>query len=336
MKLQKMTFKKLAFAISGLALASFANLSNAEVGGMELLERIGQYKGELHTFYAARPSAEQLAQRNKLADAMARVNGIEFLRDKPLQLTETRSALTSSKDPSASFEVDSLTGNFLFNGGMLKYRGDESTANLPQESDLPALADKALAELGLKVDPAQMTIAHIGGLNMSIADGSGKSEIFEKLKTVRLSRSLDGLPVLGDARIILQLGEEGSVAGMIYQWPEIGKSVRLSSESLQKPETIQDAARREIEAKSRKALKAELTTAELVVYDDGQGVMEPAYHFVVKRYFDDGELEPVMIPYDFYIPATTNPAAFFPDMEVAAKAPADGSNTLATRSTGNE
>lgn len=335
MKLHNLSLKNITLMLSTLALASTATFSHAAVEGLELLEKIGTEKMELKTYYATTPTATELGERNKLGSLMGRVNGVAFNQDKPLRLNETRTAFASDAEPSATFEVDSRTGNFLFNGGLLKYRKEISTPNLPQESDLPGIASKALAQFGLRVDPAQMEIAHIGGLNLAIADGSGKSEVFEKLKTIRLGRTLDGLRVEGDARIVMQLGEEGTLAGMVFQWPNIGKAVALGSEHLQKPDAIRESALREIKAMSRKALRAELTRADLVLYDDGQGVMEPAYHFVMERHFDDGELEPVMIPYDFYVPATVKPAAFYPHMEVAPTAPADGSDTRAIRSLSN-
>ena len=335
MKLHNITLKNIALAASVLVLGSTANISHADIKGLELLDRIGEQKVELRTYFAATPSAAELSARTRLGSLMGRSSGVAFQSDKPMRLDETRTALTSSEEPSATFEVDSRTGNFLFNGGLLKYRKDMSTPDLPQDIELPDLAFRSLEQYGLKIDPAETYIAHIGGLNMALADGSGKSEIFEKLKTVRLGRTLDGLKVEGDARIIVQLGERAELAAMVYQWPQLEKSQRLTSDMLQKPDAIRDSAKREIEAMAKKALHAELTRAELVLYDDGRGVMEPAYHFVLERHFDDGELEPVMIPYDFYVPATLKPVALFPHMEVAPKAPADGSDTRSIRGISN-
>ena len=337
MQSNNFAFKKIVLAVSGIALAGMMSVSHAAVEGLKLLDSIGTYKGELKTYYATKPTSAELTERNKLAVTLARASGISLQQDKPLRLNETRTAFNSAADPSASFEVDSVTGNFLFNGGLLKYRKEVSTPNLPQDIDSARLASELLRKYGLTVDATQMKIAHIGGLNMSIADGaSGKSEIFEKLKTVRFSRNIGGLPVEGDGRIVVHLGEAGALAGLVYQWPKLEKAVSLGSTALEKPATIRTRALREIEAKSGKALRAELTRADLVLYDDGKGVVEPAYHFVVKRYFDDGELEPVMIPYDFYVPATLKPQAFYPHMEVAAVAPKDGRAETTEPGTGNE
>lgn len=331
MKLHDIIMKKIALAASALVLGGITTFAHADIKGLELLDRIGREKVELKTYYAATPTATELSARTKIGSQMGRAAGVTFTLDKPLRLTEHRTALISDSEASATFEVDSRTGNFLFNGGLLKYRKDISTPNLPQDSDLPALASKTLERFNLKVDPAETFIAHIGGLNMAIADGSGKSEIFEKLKTIRLGRTLDGLKVEGDARIVVQLGEQAELASMVYQWPRLEKSVRLTNDMLQKPDVIRTSAKREIEAMAKKALSATLTRAELVLFDDGQGVVEPAYYFVLERQMDMGDVEPVMIPYDFYVPATLKPVALFPHMEVAPVKPADGRDTLAVR-----
>lgn len=332
-----LSLKKMALALSAVALTGVMSLAQAaSVEGLHLLDRIGEHKGELKTYFAARPTDAELSERSKLAFSLARVNGIAFQQDKPVRLGESRTALISSSDASASFEVDAVTGNFLFNGGMLKYRSDANTRDLPQESDAAALAHQLLGKYGLSVDDRQLKIAHIGGLNLAIADGSGKSEIFEKLKTVRFSRVLDGLAVEGDARIVMHLGESGALAGMVYQWPRLEKSMALSSAMLQKPDAVRSSALDEIKAMTAKSARAELTKASLVLYDDGRGVVEPAYHFEITRYFDDGNLEPVMIPYDFYVPAAIRPLAYYPHMEVAPRKPADGSDERPTDADRNQ
>jgi hypothetical protein len=320
------SFKKVVLAASGLVLLSALAARPAasqEVGGLELLERIGSHTGELRTHFAAVPTAAELDARAKLGALLARGSGIQF-EGKPLPLGETRTALTSPLDPSASFEVDRVTGNFLFNGGLLKYRKDESTPNLPQDAELAKLAIAQLRRHGLAIDPAQMKIAHVGGLNMAATDGGEKSQIFQKLKTVRFGRTLDGLPVEGDGRIVMHLGEAGAVAGLVFQWPRLEKALVLGDDMLQKPELLRMRALDEIKSMAAKSQRARLTRAELVLYDDGRGVLEPAYHFILERYMDQGERELVMIPYDFYLPATTKPLAFYPHMEVAPIAPVDG------------
>lgn len=331
MKQMNQTLKRTVIRVSGVLLAHAIMMVEVQaaptVTGLELLDGVGRYPANLKIYRAIKPSAADLAERLALGKNLGKAAGLDFDSATPLGLDKTRNALTSKIDPSASFEYDSGTGNFLFNAGMQSYRTDDSTKNLPQDSEVEALAGKWLNELGLRIDPRQLTLAHVGGLNMAAADGNGGSIIYEKLKTVRFSRVLDGLPVEGDGRLVVHLGESAALAGMVYQWPTVGKSSLLDRRQLQDPQTLRDSALKQIHSVTGKAASARLTQARLSLYDDGRGLIEPAYHFVIERYFDYGDREPVMIPYDFYIPVPRQPVALYPHMETALLQPASGSDT---------
>lgn len=307
-----------------LAAAGMAAACNAAavdtVDGLELLDTMGKYSQDLHVMYAKRPGASDLDGIIALSEKLGRLTGVVFDTETFLA-DEDRIGLGSSQDKSASFEVDRATGNFLFNGGLDDYRKDASTPNLPGAKEAVYLAEKLILELGLPADPREMVISHVGGWNMAVTYGKGDSTTFEKLKSVRYSRILDGLTVEGDGRITVQFGENGKTASLIYQWPEIAKAERLDASTLEDARSLQEHALERIQSVTDKALKATLSKVDLVLYDDGRGVMEPAYHLVVERYFDYGDLEPVMIPYDFFVPTTVNPRAFYPYMDVGTAVP---------------
>lgn len=336
MKMIIQKFRRTILSLSAITMASFVSFSHAAVDGLELLQTVGEYQGELKVYFAARPSAEQLRHRAKLGEIMGESSGVKFSREKTLRLSESRTALMGQEDPSASFEVDQTTGNFLFNGGMQRYRQDGNTKDLPHSDAAVALSDRLLQEYGLNVNAEELELAHVGGLNMAIADGAGGSKIFEKLKTVRYSRVLDGLAVEGSARIVVHLGQGGDLAGMVYQWPEIADAKPLDAKELQEPKRLRDHALEQIKAVTQKVESARLTEAKLVLYDDGQGVVEPAYHFVVERNLDYGDREPVMIPYDFYVPVRKNPLAYYPFMENADVKPEAGENMAKVKNSRDE
>lgn len=108
-----------------------------------MLDKIGNYKQGLHILYAAKPSAAELKNTLSLSEKLGRLSGVFFDKEN-LSLSETRLGLTSSKDPSASFEIDSTTGNFLFNGGMRNYRKEAPTAGLPMTEQAVELSTKVL------------------------------------------------------------------------------------------------------------------------------------------------------------------------------------------------
>ena len=324
MKITTKKFKTTILLASAITLGSITPLSAAQPEGLELLNNVGAYKGELNTYLMQKPSPEQLRNVLSISTKMGAASGVKLEYEKPIVVGESRQQFIGQGDSSALFELDSLSGNFLFNSGMNKYRDEESTKALPEDKLAANYAYYMLRKYGLDVNPDELRLAHVGGLNMAVPDGKGGSTIFEKLKTVRFDRVLDGLAVEGSARILVSLGERASLSGMIFQWPKIGKSVPMDASQMRKPDSIRHQALKTIQDMSKKARTARLTRASLVLYDDGQGVTEPAYHFVVERVMDVGESEPAMIPYDFYVPIAENPQAFYPHHEVASVNPDQG------------
>jgi hypothetical protein len=323
-----------ALALAGLSLGCHAAVIDS-VGGLELLDTMGRYQQDLHILYAETPTDTKIKDILAMSEKLGQDAGVVFDID-TLQAIEGRIGLGSSQDPSASFEVDRTTGGFLFNGGLGNYRNEAATPGLPAEKDAIYLAGKIVEGLGLSTDPGEMVLSHVGGWNMAVTDGKGDSTIFEKLKIVRYDRVLDGLPVEGDARITVQFGEDAKVAGLIYQWPTVAKQELIDASALQDPSDLRERALQQINSVVEAAINANLTNVELVLYDDGKGIMEPAYHLVVERYFDYGTREAVMIPYDFYVPTTVKPRAFYPYMDVADLMPEDGSVTEATKTESDE
>ena len=297
------------------------------IEGLELLKKIGEYSQELTRYQAAKPTESDIPILRHIGEHMAKISETRLALDKPQRLGETRIAFRSPEDPSASFEIDQSVGNFLFNSGLNKFRKPENTPNLPWQNDLAPLAREHFTEFDLPINPRELEIEHVGGLNMAIADGSGASEIFEKIKTIRFKRNINGLPVEGDSRIIAHFGENSTLTGLVFQWPTIGSKQAISSKELNSPETMRAVAQKQLEEVSQEALSAKLTEVELVLYDDGKGNMEPAYHIVLERQLDLGERESTMIPFDFYLPVSQKPVAEIPRVKDAVLAAADGSNT---------
>lgn len=298
----------------------------SQIDGLELLKKIGDYPNEPAVFIARTPSAHEISERLASSKRFAEATGERFSA-KPALLGDNRLALIGTKDTSASFEVDRLTGNFLFESGMSKYSGEYSTPSLPKDSNLERLAMRTLDQYDLKVNPKELKVAHVGGLNMSAANGEDRPEIYEKLKTIRFERVLDGLPVMGDSRLVMHFGEHAELAGLIFQLPIVEASQKLSSKLLHTPKDLQAQALAELSAMAKKAERAKLTKVDLVLYDDGLGVMEPAYHLVMERTMVLGDQKPSMIPYDFYLPISQKPLAFFPHMDNALFIPEDGRDT---------
>ena len=301
-------------------------VTTIKIENLDLLDKIGRYEHPLIVYKSVKPTAADIEKQLSLSKRFAELSGMRF-DDSPKKLGDTRLALRSAEDASASFEVDINTGNFLFESGLAKYSADEPTLNLPKEADLQRLAERTLKQFDLPINPSDLKIEHIGGLNLSVADGKNEPKIFEKLKTIRYTRVLNGLPVMGDSRIVMHFGESAQLSGLIYQIPEVADASDLSTKLQQSPKLMKEQALGELTAMAKKSLRAKLTQVDLVVYDDGLGVMEPAYHVVMERLLDLGDKEPVMIPYDFYLPVSSQPVAFFPHMDTGMFMPEEGRST---------
>lgn len=291
------------------------------VEGLELLDQLRDVRTDLPLYRAERPSWRELSRIAKLADPMGSDTGVDFGKQERAGLDGSRLVRRSKEDPSAVFEYDVRTGNFLFNGGLGRYRDESSTPDLPKEEGAEKLALERLGLYDLKLDPSELRVAHVGGLRMGVVNDRGGTDVYEKLRTVRFERLLDGIAVEGDSRIIVHLGEQGTLAGLHYQWPQVERVGTLSPDVALGADEIRDAALTEIRQVSAVAEKAALTEVELVLYDDGLGVIEPAYHFRLDRLIDLEGAEPSPIPYDFYVPLSRKSQALFPHMEVARKRP---------------
>lgn len=273
----------------------------------------------------------------KMAEKLTGISG------KSLNLKEMKTmknglmVLRNEKDPSASFEMDSKSGSFLYNGGLAAYKKDNNTPNLLKRENAKSMALRHLKQLGLKFNKKELRLANVGGLNMGVLKKDGSTEIFKKLVTVRFDRTLSGLPVMGASRIVVHMGENGKLAGLIYNWPEIGKGKKHELVHLRADKEI----RTELESRLRKgAAGAEriiVKKADLVLFDDGKGVIEPAYYVQAKTFYKvsgrdkQGKevIENYDVPYDYYIPVLKTPAAFYPYMEKCKVKPTEP-NTIKT------
>ncbi len=327
--------EKTALLLPAVQSAREAAMTETYIEGLEKLEVIGKYDQKLSVFTAKRPSKEDIEKRLSLAHKLGEQGGIKF-SERPQRISETRIALRSAEDPSASFEVDLNTGNFLFNAGLNNYRGEQTTEGLPTKFEIQDLMSKTLEDLGLQVSPKEFDSTQLGGVNMGVHDERGGTMIYEKFKTLRVHRQLNDMLVEGDARMVFQFGEQASVANMVFQWPTITDAKPIPASLIQDATRLQQAALDRLQPMANKAESAKLKSVDLVLYDDGRGVLEPAYHIVMERDIQIGKEDPSMIPYDFYLPISSEPVAFFPDLAKSPEPKAEGAEVATSSTETNE
>ncbi|NTU58652.1 MAG: hypothetical protein HGB00_07005 [Chlorobiaceae bacterium] len=237
--------------------------------------------------------------------------------EKAQQLTGGRYVFTSPEDPSAVFDIDPTTGSFLLNYGFKKYTHEFSTLNLPSASQAPELARKHLAETGfLPANEREMVVGHVGGLNLGVTKYGRSTGDYKKLVTVQYNRVLEGLPVQGPgSRIIVHLGEDGALAGLIRNWPDVTAKAIAKSE-LKSNAVISKEIRQQLRLTAGDAKEIAIRQASLVLYDDGRGTIEPAVYVVADaRYLGPRNETLVNNPVDFYVPVLKVPGAYYPYMK---------------------
>lgn len=241
----------------------------------------------------------------------------------------------SASDNTAMLHVDGPGRTVVFHKGIGDINGAESTPNLPSKEAAPAVAQGVLAELELTPERTEeMFVEHVGGLSMGLESPTGDSQVFEKLRTVRFGRRLGGQRVIGrGSRIQVQLGQEGELRGVIRRWDEVSARSIAPEAKFTAPE-IREMIRFRLDNSANHAKAIAFNKAELVLFDDGQGVIEPVIHVVVDLTIEsqtrgeDGTPETRVIenPFDFFVPILRNPKAELPyakDQQLAHEVPAD-------------
>jgi hypothetical protein len=233
------------------------------------------------------------------ADAIAQeifaYTGAEFYLDELHQIDNCL-LYRKSDDSTAKLEVHKVSGDIIFIKGMAAYKGESNTPGLPSKNQAPTLAKKHLKALGLyKKD---LVLNKVNVLKDAVYNGQ-TSEIFDKLVIVNFKRKLGGIPVLGASRVVVMLGTNGELAGLIVRWYDVEK-VKVSGVV----KNIKNHLTNKIKDKQKDHHFILVKKADLVLFDDGNGVIEPAV-FVQGEVSEDG----ATFPCDWMVPVLTNPKA---------------------------
>ncbi len=300
---------------SSVLLARHAKIAKNIERPVKLNNLIGKKKLETYKAIAVRPLNYKEAW-NVLSNIQEKSHeSVPF--EKAEQLTGGRYVFTAEDDHSAIFDIDPASGSFLLNFGLKKYTHEHSTLNLPSSSQAPEIARKRLAETGqLPANVKEMVVTHVGGLDMAVAKYEFKPLTFKKLVTVQFGRVLNRLSVQGPgSRIVVNLGEDGALAGLIRNWPEV-QSKKVAKSALKSNALIRKEILQQLRITAGDAKQTYIRKATLVLYDDGRGVIEPAIFVVADARYVGPKNEPLVNnPVDFYVPVLKRPAAYYPYMK---------------------
>jgi hypothetical protein len=186
------------------------------------------------------------------------------------------------KDPSAFVKINLQNGDISFNNGTLAYMEKKSTPDLLKKEEAVKMANSYMEKMGFKVaDDKSLVLAHVGGVNMGNHDAKEGTKIFEKFTTVRYDRVLDNIPVLGHSRITVIMAEKGKLQQMIANWAPLS-SAAVSKERVVIQDDLKNSIEKHLVADNSGAKKIIVKKINLVYYDDGTGILEPALHAICE------------------------------------------------------
>lgn len=273
----------------------------------------------LQSFYANYKKDLTKESVLEMARLLTEVSGKSLNFEKLMDMKNGLMLLRNEEDPSALFEMDTRSGSFLYNGGLKEYKEDGSTPNLIMGKEAESIALQHLDKLGLMPNKRELRLVNIGGLNMAALREDGSTEVYNKLVTVRYNRILSGLNVMGASRIIVHMGTNGKLAGLIFNWGEVVDIKKIEPAELLTDKEIKEILESRLMEAAKDAEKIIVQKVDLVLYDDGRGQIEPAYHVQANLFYEAS----YDIPYDYYIPILKKPLAFYPYMETYDIKPTD-------------
>ena len=259
---------------------------------------------------------------------IAGVKGKYKLNDE--EKSENELWFKNPEDPSSIVNFTLRNGDMTFNGGMAKYRADNSTPDLVKSDQAEKMAREYIHKLKIPVNENELVVAHIGGVNLGTYR-DGKSNIYEKFTTVRFDRKLDGIPVLGHSRIVIQLAEKGRLNSIVSQWAPLNKKDVSRKDIL-----VQDDLKKQIEkailSENTETFKILVESLQVAYFDDGSGIIEPAVYLKGRTFHKTKDKEGKELvkdyPYDTFIPLLISPKVKYPfNHEGLAKKPSDADTT---------
>jgi len=284
----------------------------ARAEGFVATERLATYRAVPVERISHEHAQKMLQQLRDMTRAKGRFDGLQEIGG--------RLVFSSEDDASAVFDVDSRTGTFLFNAGLKGYSDEAATRDLPSPKEAPDVAREYLAKLRyMPKNDQELVVERVGGLAMAAAKDGRSSEPYQKLVTVYFGRVIDGLRVQGrGSRILVHLGESSALVGVIRSWLEV-EPQKVDRDGVKSDDMILHEINRRLFRMADQAREIVVRKAELVLFDDGRGVIEPAIHVVASARYEGPERakEGVEIPVDFYVPVLLRSEAYYPFIQDA-------------------
>lgn len=266
--------------------------------------------------YYQKPSANALTigAGEALANSIFSYTGSSFTKD--TAESNDIKLVYRNTDGTGICYIELTTGSVSFNKGMGNYLNTGETPNLPTDTAAPQVAHNHLMALNL-FPSSGVVLERVGGLNMAIHEESGINSDYKKLIYVYEYRKLDSFEIVGSSRLVTGLGSGGELVSLVKSWVNVLPVACTPSEILSG-----NAIRTRISTQLLDAYGdtkyIEVQSQNLVYYDDGNGVIEPALAINGSVILQAGESKPI----DWIVSIMVTPHAAYP-YDISAPQPAD-------------
>lgn len=201
----------------------------------------------------------------------------------------------SDKDVNTTFEHNILTGDISFSRNFSRYLGS-FVPKLPVGDSAAKVATAFLEQNRLlPANPAELKVAHIGGLRTNAILSTGKpGPVIDKLATVTFARELNGVPVIGaGSKMVVNIGDGGEIIGVTRRWRELDKPTSLLSTDLLTETEATDLAKRQILSEFGAKSRFEILQTQIAYFDNNGTSIQPVFAFQTKIQLADNTLPPV-------------------------------------------
>jgi len=187
---------------------------------------------------------------------------------------------------------------------------------LPDKNKAAEMAKDYLSLLEiLPTDSTEMYVAKVSKIRMATSQTA--SEIYDMMQVVYFGRKINGLSVVGPTRIVVRIGDNGELVGVINNWPKVTKKEIKGKNAVHGKSAWKGVATKHLEDAYANSdfTSVNLETAEVVLYDDGEGCIEPSILAKGKQIHNNGEAA----EYDWLIPIVVAPKAKYKGINLGSR-----------------
>jgi hypothetical protein len=215
------------------------------------------------------------------AQAKTTARSVSFLDDK-------------GKDATRHFEYDADKGYLSFNKGVSQ-QILSTTSKLPDAKSAENIANKFLSDnFLLPANKSELKVEHVGGIKrMSSKD----QKEYDVMKTVYYSRTIDGVPVVGEgSRVIVEIGNNGEVMAVTKKWKEVKPSTRtrnkIAASELKSQAEAEAEFKQIVASQFGSGASSKIQTISKTYFDGGDDFIQPIYLMASSVRFksDDGQV----------------------------------------------